>query len=320
VTQLTNVAANISDSSGNSAVSGGFLWSAAGAGYAGVISQAGSSPGVVRNGLLVRTGSTDSAAAALRVENGGGPILVARADGNVGIGTISPGNPLHVIAGGNETALFESSSPAETQIGVSSSSSGRRYHLVVGGTSPTAGVPTNSFGIKDYTAGFVRMVINSIGNVGIGNTGPTQRLSVGASGDGSVAIANSWTTYSDKRLKKDVSIIDNALEKISKLAGYFFYWKKGDDASRQVGVMAQDVEEIFPEVVKTGSDGIKSVDYPKLVAPMIQAIKELKAEKDRDIALLRSEKDLEIEQLKASNNAMKEVLCDMMPKARFCAE
>jgi hypothetical protein len=44
---------------------------------------------------------------------------------------------------------------------------------------------------------------------------------VGDSGDGSVAIANSWTTYSDCRLKKGIQIIDNALEKISRLAGYF---------------------------------------------------------------------------------------------------
>ncbi len=143
------------------------------------------------------------------------------------------------------------------------------------------------------------------GNVGIGTTSPAQRLSVGASGDGSVAIANSWTTYSDERLKKDISIIDNALDKISKIAGYFFYWKKGSDDSRQIGVMAQEVEEIFPEVVKTGSDGIKSVDYPKLVAPMIEAIKTLKDQN---------------ETLKSDNESMRVVLCDLRPDAAFCAK
>ncbi len=143
------------------------------------------------------------------------------------------------------------------------------------------------------------------GNVGIGTASPSQRLSVGASGDGSVAIANSWTTYSDERLKEDISIIDNALDKISKIAGYFFYWKKGSDDSRQIGVIAQEVEEIFPEVVKTGSDGIKSVDYPKLVAPMIEAIKTLKDQN---------------ETLKADKESMRVVLCDLRPGAAFCAK
>ncbi|MCX6117679.1 MAG: tail fiber domain-containing protein [Proteobacteria bacterium] len=155
------------------------------------------------------------------------------------------------------------------------------------------------------------------GNVGIGITNPSQKLSVGASGDGSVAIANSWTTYSDQRLKKNVSVIDSALEKISKLSGYFFQWKKGSDKSRQIGVMAQEVEKIFPELVKQGADGIKSVDYPKLAVPMLEAIKSLKGQVDQlkdENAVFKSENTI----LKSENEVMKAYLCDKDPSAPFC--
>ena len=49
---------------------------------------------------------------------------------------------------------------------------------------------------------------------------------------------------------------------------------------RQIGVIAQEVEDIFPQVVHTDSQGYKSVEYSKLVAPLIEAVKTLKAEND----------------------------------------
>jgi|GEM_PF-2652480 len=122
---------------------------------------------------------------------------------------------------------------------------------------------------------------SSTGNVGIGNaTSPAQKLQVGTSGDGTVAIANAWNTFSDIRLKKDLSRIPNACSMVNQLNGYYFYWKKGKDRTRQVGVIAQEVEKVLPELVKTGSDGIKTVDYPKLSAVLIEAVKEQQKEID----------------------------------------
>jgi len=119
-----------------------------------------------------------------------------------------------------------------------------------------------------------RMVIQSSnGNVGVGTTSPGQKLQVGSSGDGSVAIANAWNTFSDIRLKKDLSPIQNSCAIVNQLNGYYFYWKKGKDKTRQIGVVAQEVEKVLPELVKTGSDGIKTVDYPKLSAVLIEAVK-----------------------------------------------
>ena len=89
------------------------------------------------------------------------------------------------------------------------------------------------------------------------------------------------TAFSDRRLKKDISNIENGLEKVMQMQGV--YYKRVDDDDRvKVGVIAQDMEEVVPEVVLTAEDErqTKSVDYGKLTAVLIEAIKELKAEID----------------------------------------
>jgi hypothetical protein len=111
--------------------------------------------------------------------------------------------------------------------------------------------------------------------VGIATTSPSATFQVGASGDGTTTRANAWTTFSDQRLKKNFSRMEDSLEGILKLSGYRYDWKSGVDRSRQVGVIAQEVQKVFPEVVTEGEDGILSVAYDKLVAPIIEAIKSL---------------------------------------------
>ena len=97
---------------------------------------------------------------------------------------------------------------------------------------------------------------------------------------------------SDKRLKENIQPIENALEKIDKLDGVEFDWTDeymekhvGDDADanllvkkHDVGVIAQQVEEVLPEVVVQRKDGYLAVRYEKVVPLLIEAIKELKAE------------------------------------------
>ncbi len=77
---------------------------------------------------------------------------------------------------------------------------------------------------------------------------------------------------SDVKLKKNIETLDNALQKITSLRGVKFNWK--EDGRADIGVIAQEVEKVFPEVVHTGNKGIKSVEYANLIAPMIEAIKE----------------------------------------------
>lgn len=94
-------------------------------------------------------------------------------------------------------------------------------------------------------------------------------------------MATSYNSPSDVRWKEDIEPIHNALQRVSRLKGVNFQWaNKSRNGIPQVGVIAQEVEEIFPEVVSTDSEGYKSVAYSKLVPPLIEAIKELKAEND----------------------------------------
>ena len=82
-------------------------------------------------------------------------------------------------------------------------------------------------------------------------------------------------TTSDSRLKKDVTPIAHALDKIDQITGIDFTWDCDFKSGRDVGVLAQEVEQVFPQVVITRPDGFKAVDYPKLIPLLIQAIKEL---------------------------------------------
>ena len=149
-----------------------------------------------------------------------------------------------------------------------------------------------------------------MGYLGIGVSAPTVQLQVGSSGDGSVALANAWNTFSDIRLKRDLEEIPNALDKLMELHGYYYFWKQGADQSRQVGVVAQEVEAVLPELVHTGTDGIKTVDYPKLTALLIESTKELKAQADE--AKARADK------AEADAAQLKTFLCGQFPHAPMC--
>ena len=86
------------------------------------------------------------------------------------------------------------------------------------------------------------------------------------------------TAYSDERLKGNIEIIDNALDKVSSLKGVTFDKIHEEDDIRHTGVIAQDVEKVLPEAVITHGTGYKSVAYGNMVGLLIEAIKELKSE------------------------------------------
>ena len=101
---------------------------------------------------------------------------------------------------------------------------------------------------------------------------------------------------SDERLKDNVQVIDGALEKVSKLRGVEFDWNDKQDVyeGHDIGVIAQDVEAVAPELVQTRDDGYKAVKYEKLTALLIEAVKELKDE-NKQIRI-------ELENLKSINS------------------
>ncbi len=88
------------------------------------------------------------------------------------------------------------------------------------------------------------------------------------------------TSASDARLKENVVTIDSALNKVEQMRGVYFNKIDDETKTRNVGVIAQEMEEVLPEVVHTREDGMKSVAYANIVGVLIEAIKELKAEID----------------------------------------
>jgi hypothetical protein len=93
--------------------------------------------------------------------------------------------------------------------------------------------------------------------------------------NGNFTARGNVTAYSDRRLKTDIEPIHNALDKVQQLNGVSY--KRIDSGEYQVGLIAQDVEKVIGEVVKE-QDGYKTVAYGNLVAVLIEAIKELRAE------------------------------------------
>jgi len=113
------------------------------------------------------------------------------------------------------------------------------------------------------------------GESGMTFNGSTLAISGAITATGNVTAAFS----SDLRLKENLEKIENSLDKVGKINGYTFNWNDKSDQNtevRDVGVIAQEVEEILPEVVIDRVDGYKAVYYEKLVPLLIESIKELK--------------------------------------------
>ena len=109
---------------------------------------------------------------------------------------------------------------------------------------------------------------------------------------GSVDVSGDITAFSDQRVKTNIEVIPNALDKVCQLRGVTFTRTDLED-KRQTGLIAQELEQVLPEAVTTsrnetlGIDDFKSVNYGATVGLLIEAIKELKAEVDslkREIA------------------------------------
>ena len=127
------------------------------------------------------------------------------------------------------------------------------------------------FAFYDYSNTWVQTQLVNImgnGNMGIWVSAPSEKLTVAGN-----VLATAYYYSSDITLKQNIKSLDNALAKINQLNGYSFSWKS--DGRKDIWVIAQEVEKVFPEIVHTDTNGIKSVEYANLVAPIIEAIKSL---------------------------------------------
>jgi hypothetical protein len=217
--------------------------------------------------------------------------------GNVGIGTASPTNALS-IAGANNFGAGSAS------IYLSNTSGGFARTYLLGST--TGGL----FQVGDVTAGLAtRLVVDALGNMGIGTVSPSQRLTVA----GNICATGTLGTCSDVRFKKNVTGLTNALDLVTQLRGVTFDWKRAEFADhefaegRQIGFIAQEVEKVLPQVVSEGSDGYLSVDYGRLMPAVVEALKQLKGEQDAEMKSLKAE-NMELQRQSAALEARLERL------------
>ncbi|MCP4634238.1 MAG: hypothetical protein GY855_15035 [candidate division Zixibacteria bacterium] len=208
--------------------------------------------------------------------------FLINAPGGVGIGTnsIEDNHLLHVNGlakfevGGGSIAL---STPGGWPGIISYSTGGDRRDIVYNdnGMHITASTSSSAPGLTDG------ITILDGGNVGVKTAIPATDFDV----NGDIRCV-SLTQTSDIRFKKNISPINNALSNIMQIDGVKYNWKRelSNDRKfsdkRQIGLVAQDVEEVYPELVNTDNQGYKSVSYSKMTAVLLEAIKELKKEND----------------------------------------
>ena len=85
---------------------------------------------------------------------------------------------------------------------------------------------------------------------------------------------NGVNSGSDRALKRDIAPLESALDRVCRLRGVSFRWKNEGDPRLHLGLVAQEVQEVYPEVVAPGPDGFLGVQYDALVAPLVEAVKE----------------------------------------------
>jgi hypothetical protein len=211
--------------------------------------------------------------------------------GNVGIGTTAPSYKLDVVGA---IRLQPSSAPTGANGVIYYDSSTNKFRCYQNGAwvDCIASGGLGGSGTTNYVAKFTgsttlgnSQIFDNGTSVGIGTTNPSTSYKLDVNG-GVRATAFYYT--SDLALKTNIKPLENSLAKILQLQGVSFNWK--DSGEPSIGLIAQEVEKIFPELV-SGNEGSKTVDYGKLVPVLIEAIKE----QQNEIEKLK----LEIEALKS---------------------
>jgi len=186
--------------------------------------------------------------------------------------------------GGNAAITISDTPPANPQAGNLwyDSSIGRTfiYYIDIDGAqwvdaSPSGGTPQTGTGTDTWITTSVG--IHTLSSVGIGTTNPTSALTV--SGDVlvvGIVTATDFNSASDVKLKENITVIDNPLDKIIRLEGVNFQWK--ETGKKSLGVIAQEVEKVLPELV-SGEES-KTVNYNGIIGLLIECVKKQQEEID----------------------------------------
>ena len=148
----------------------------------------------------------------------------------------------------------------------------KKFETVTGGVTVTGKMTSDSARIDDATAASSKTTGALIvdGGVGVG-------LDIHAGGD-VVAYASS-----DERLKDNLQVIQDPLDKVGQISGYEFDWNEkspewAQERGHDIGVVAQEIQKVLPEIVTERTNGYLGVDYKRIVPLLIESIKELKQE------------------------------------------
>ncbi|MDD5675062.1 MAG: tail fiber domain-containing protein [Chitinivibrionales bacterium] len=249
----------------------------------------------VNDGADVVVGSKTNSPLSIKTNNTTAMTLLP--SGNVGIGTSSPQQKLQVDNGmlriqaiSNDTDIIQARSSAGSgfdfpvfelyHLGDWASGALTLNARVNNALSSSSRVHFNGRGPNAGTPCYI------LNNLGIGTTNPgSYMLEVcGDMATSGTALALNVACTSDRRYKTSITPIDSSLSKVSKLQGVYYDWdrakwpKKNFPEGKQVGLIAQDVEKVIPEVVNTDKEGYKSLSYDKLTAVLIEAVKEQQKE------------------------------------------
>ena len=166
-------------------------------------------------------------------------------------------------------------------------------------------------------------------NVGIGTATPTEMLEV----NGKVKATN-FIVSSDRKFKRDIIPVSDALTRMTHISGVNYHWRQEEFPEKnfsnemQYGVIAQEVAEVFPDLVYS-SDGGLAVNYQGLIAPLIEAVKELNAKVDRNMCSVDQDQQVrrevrentrDIASLKSENEELKKKLADQQKQIDWLME
>lgn len=159
-----------------------------------------------------------------------------------------------------------------------------------GNLTPPTGTLVSSWAIRSLVEGQAGYGWTFEAATGVNATGHKIQAEISSS-SGEAWFRGDITAFSDIRVKSNLEVIQNPISKVQQLNGYTFNRIDGLDG-RYAGLIAQEVQEVLPEVVKTGPDGMLSVAYGNTVALLIEAIKEQQKQIEELQLLVKGKGDL----------------------------